>query len=178
MATELTRVRAYVEKHPAEVLTSLYHHVTDVDNLRSCFESLDGTKAVGIDGVTKEEYRRNLEENLLDLSARLKRMGYLPQTKRRAYIPKPGNEKGKPLAISVFEDKIVEMAVKRVLEQIYEPMFLECSYGYRENRSPHQCIDAIGKTIQQKRDQPCSGSGHSEFLQPVELGMVRKISQA
>ena len=151
MATELTRVRAYVEKHPAEVLTSLYHHVTDVDNLRSCFESLDGTKAVGIDGVTKEEYRRNLEENLLDLSARLKRMGYLPQTKRRAYIPKPGNEKGRPLAISVFEDKIVEMAVKRVLEQIYEPMFLECSYGYRENRSPHQCIDAIGKTIQQKR---------------------------
>jgi len=151
MATELTRVRAYVEKHPEAVLTSLYHHVTDVDNLRSCFESLDGTKAVGIDGVTKEEYRRALEENLTDLSARLKRMGYLPQSKRRAYVPKPGSEKGRPLAISVFEDKIVELAVKRVLEQIYEPMFLECSYGYRENRSPHQCIDAIGKTIQQKR---------------------------
>jgi RNA-directed DNA polymerase len=125
--------------------------VTDIDNLQSCFECLDGTKAVGIDGVTKEKYRENLEENLLDLSARLKCMGYIPQTKRRSYIPKPGSKKGRPLAISVFEDKIVEMAVKRVLDQIYEPMFLECSYGYRENRSPHQCIDAIGKTIQQKK---------------------------
>jgi group II intron reverse transcriptase/maturase len=151
VATDLTRVRAYVEKHPDEVMTSLYHHVSDVDNLRTCFEELDGSKAEGIDGVTKEEYRRNLEENLADLSARLKDMGYIPQDKKRAYIPKPGSEKGRPLAISAFEDKIVEMAVKRVLEQIYEPMFLACSYGYREKRSPHQCIEAIGKTIQQKR---------------------------
>jgi RNA-directed DNA polymerase len=151
VATELTRVRAYVTQHPSEVMTSLYHHVTDIDNLRSCFEDQDGSKAVGLDGVDKEEYRQKLEVNLTDLSARLKRMGYIPQTKRRSYIPKPGNEKGRPLAISVFEDKIVEMAVKRVLEQIYEPMFLDCSYGYREKRSPHQCIDAIGKTIQQNR---------------------------
>lgn len=151
MATDLRRIREYVEKHPDEVMTSLYHHVTDVDNLRSCYESLDGYKAVGIDGVRKHEYGKDLEENLKVLSERLKRMGYVPQNKRRTYIPKLGSEKGRPLAISVFEDKIVEMAVKRVLEQIYEPMFLDCSYGYRENRSPHQCIDAIGKTIQQKR---------------------------
>ena len=151
MATDLTRVRAYVERHPKVVMTSLYHHITDVDNLRLCFESLDGTKAVGVDGMTKKNYRENLEKNLTDLSARLKRMGYVPQSRRRSYIPKPGSEKGRPLAISVFEDKIVETAVKRVLEQIYEPVFLECSYGYRENRSPHQCIDAIGRTIQQKR---------------------------
>jgi len=151
MGTDLTRIRAYVEKHPNEVMTSLYHHVTDVDNLRSCYESLEGAKAVGVDGVRKHEYGRDLEENLNNLSDRLKRMGYVPQNKRRSYIPKAGSEKGRPLAISVFEDKIVEMAVKRVLEQIYEPMFLDCSYGYRENRSPHQCVDAIGKTIQQKR---------------------------
>lgn len=151
MGTDLTRVRAYVVKHPDEVMTSLYHHVTDIDNLRSCFEYLNGAKAVGIDGVTKREYQEHLEENLADLSRRLKCKGYVPQTKLRAFIPKPGSEKGRPLSISVFEDKIVELAAKRVLEQIYEPMFLECSYGYRENRSPHQCIDAIGKTVQQER---------------------------
>jgi RNA-directed DNA polymerase len=151
VGTDLTRIREYVVKHPDEVMTSLYHHVTDVDNLRSCFESLDGSKAVGLDGVTKKKYGNDLESNLADLSARLKRMGYIPQDKKRSYIPKAGSEKGRPLAISVVEDKIVEMAVKRVLEQIYEPIFLECSYGYREKRSPHQCIDAIGKTIQQKR---------------------------
>jgi len=151
VATDLTRIRAYVEKHPHEVMTSLYHHVTDVDNLRMCFDELDGKKAVGVDGVTKCEYGKNLEENLANLTKRLKDMGYKPLDKRRSYIPKPGSEKGRPLAISAFEDKIVEMAVKRVLEQIYEPLFLDNSYGYREGRSPHQCIDAIGKTIQQKR---------------------------
>ena len=57
VATGLTRVRAYVTQHPSEVMTSLYHHVTDIDNLRSCFEDLDGSKALGIDGVDKEEYR-------------------------------------------------------------------------------------------------------------------------
>lgn len=151
MSTDLTRIGEYVVKHPDMVMTSLYHHVADADNLRSCYEDLDGTKAVGIDGVTKEEYGKDLEENLRDLSERLLRMGYVPQSKRRSYIPKLGSDKGRPLAISVLEDKIVEMSVKRVLEQIYEPIFLECSYGYRKNRSPHQCIDAIGKTIQQKR---------------------------
>lgn len=52
MGTDLRRIRAYVEKHPEEVMISLYHHVSDVDNLRSCFEDLDDTKAVGIDGIT------------------------------------------------------------------------------------------------------------------------------
>jgi len=151
VGTDLRRIREYVVKHPNEVMTSLYHHVTDENNLLLCYENLNGAKSVGIDGVTKHEYGRNLAENLHDLSERLKRMGYKPQNKRRTYLPKPGSEKGRPLAISVFEDKIVEMAVKRVLEQIYEPMFLECSYGYREKRSPHQCIDAIGKVIQQKQ---------------------------
>ena len=68
MGTDLTRVRAYVEKHPTEVMTSLYHHVTDADNLRSCFEELDGSKATGTDGVSKKEYGENLEEHLASLS--------------------------------------------------------------------------------------------------------------
>jgi len=133
------------------VFTSLYHHVSDVDNLRECFRALEGNKAIGIDNVTKSMYAENLEANLRDLSARLKRMGYRPQPKRRIYIPKPGSEKGRPLGISSFEDKIVELAVKRVLEPIFESMFEDCSYGYRPRRSPHHCIDALGRTIQQKR---------------------------
>ena len=73
-----------------------------------------GTGQVGIDGITKEQYRVNLEDNLKELSSRLKNMGYRPQPKRRTYIPKPGSEKGRPLAISGFEDKLVELALKRV----------------------------------------------------------------
>ena len=137
--------------NPDLVFTSLYHHITDIDNLRGCFQALKGNKAVGVDDVTKSMYAKDLEANLQDLSARLKRMGYCPQPKRRTYIPKPGSEKGRPLGISSFEDKIVELATKRVLEPIFESMFEDCSYGYRPRRSPHDCIDALGKTIQQKR---------------------------
>jgi group II intron reverse transcriptase/maturase len=78
-------------------------------------------------------------------------MGYRPGPKRRSYIPKPGSEKGRPLGISNLEDKIVEEATKRTLEPIYEAVFEDSSYGYRPGRSQHQCLDALGRTIQQKR---------------------------
>jgi group II intron reverse transcriptase/maturase len=151
MSTDLTRIGERARKQPDLIFTSLYHHVTDLDNLRACYEALDGDKAVGVDGVTKEQYGRNLEENLQDLSDRLKRMGYRPQPRRRSYIPKPGSDKGRPLGISCFEDKIVELAVKRVLEAIYEEIFEDSSYGYRPERSQHMCLDKLGRTIVQRR---------------------------
>ena len=133
------------------MFTSLYHHVTDVDNLRACYEALPKDRAVGVDGVTKEQYGEQLEENLQKLSARLRRRGYRPQPKRRSYVPKPGSEKGRPLGISCFEDKLVELSLKRVLEPIYEPVFDDSSYGYRPGRNPHTCLAALGEAIQQKR---------------------------
>jgi group II intron reverse transcriptase/maturase len=122
-----------------------------VDNLRACYDTLEANKATGVDGVTKEEYGKNLEENLRDLSERLKRMGYRPGPKRRSYIPKAGSEKGRPLGISNLEDKIVEEATKRTLEPIYEAVFEGSSYAYRPGSSPHRCLDALGRTIQQKK---------------------------
>ena len=151
MSTDLTRIGERARKESDLVFTSLYHHVTDLDNLRSCYETLDGDKAVGVDGVTKEQYGENLEENLRDLSDRLKRMGYRPKPRRRSYIPKPGSKKGRPLGISCFEDKMVELSVKRVLERIYEEIFEDSNYGYRPGRSQHKCLDELGRTIQQKR---------------------------
>ena len=151
MSTDLTRIGKRACRQPDLVFTSLYHHVTDLDNLRACYRVLDGNRAVGVDGVTKEQYGENLEENLQTLSNRLKRMGYRPQLRRRSYIPKPGSEKGRPLGISCFEDKIVELSVKRALEPIYEVFFEDNSYGYRPGRSQHLCLDNLGRTIQQKR---------------------------
>lgn len=75
MSTERARIREKARRNGEETFTSLYHHITDVDNLRACFHELDGKKAVGVDGVSKEEYGRELEANLLDLSDRLKRGG-------------------------------------------------------------------------------------------------------
>ncbi len=151
MSTDLRRIGEKARKESELVFTSLFHHVTDVDNLRACYDALPKDRAVGVDGVTKQEYGKNLEENLQDLSERLRRMGYRPQPKRRSYIPKPGSEKGRPLGISCFEDKIVELAVKRVLEPIYETVFEDSSYSYRPGRNQHTCLDDLGRTIQQKR---------------------------
>jgi group II intron reverse transcriptase/maturase len=151
MSTNLTWIGERARKQPELVFSSLYHHVSEVDNLRACYEALDGNKAVGVDGVTKKEYGRNLNENLHDLSVRLKRMGYKPQPKRRSYIPKPGSAKGRPLGISCFEDKLVELAVKRVLEPIYEAVFEDSSHGYRPGCSQHKCLDVLGRTIQQRK---------------------------
>jgi len=151
VATDLTWIGEKARKESGLVFTSLYHHLCDVDNLRACYDALEGRKATGVDGVTKEEYGKNLEGNLRDLSERLKRMGYRPGPKRRSYIPKAGSEKGRPLGISDFEDKIVEEATKRTLEPIYEAVFEDSSYGYRPGRSPHECLEVLGRTIQQKR---------------------------
>jgi len=151
MATDLTRIREKARREPGLVFTSLYHHICDVDNLQVCYDAQKSGKAVGVDGVTKEEYGENLEENLRNLSARLKRMGYRPGPKRRSYIPKEGSAKGRPLGISNFEDKIVEEATKRTLEPIFESVFEDSSYGYRPGGSQHKCLDALGRTIQQKK---------------------------
>ena len=149
MATDLTRIGEKARREPDLVFTSLYHHICDVENLRACYDTLEARKATGVDGVTKAEYGENLEENLQDLSARLKRMGYRPGPKRRSYIPKPGSAKGRPLGISNLEDKIVEAATKRTLEPIYEAVFEDSSHGYRPGGNQHKCLDALGRTIQQ-----------------------------
>jgi hypothetical protein len=151
VATDLTRIGEKARKEPGLVFTSLYHHIYDVDNLRACYDTLGAKKATGVDGVTKEEYGKRLEENLQELSERLKRMGYRPGPKKRVYIPKAGSERGRPLGISALEDKIVEEATRRTLEPIYEAVFEGSSYGYRPGRSPHQCLDVLGQTIQQKK---------------------------
>jgi group II intron reverse transcriptase/maturase len=151
VATNLKWIGEKARKEADLVFTSLYHHITDVDNLRVCYGSLAANKATGVDGVSNHQYGRDLENNLQDLSERLGRMGYRPGAKRRSYIPKAGSKKGRPLGISNFEDKIVELAVKRTLEPIYESVFEDSSYGYRPGCSQHQCLDALGRTIQRKQ---------------------------
>jgi len=151
MATDMTRISEKARKEPELVFTNLYHHISDVDNLRACYDALEAHKATGVDGVTKAKYGENLEANLQDLSARLKRMGYRPGPKRRSYIPKPGSAKGRPLGISNFEDKIVELATKLTLEPIYEAVFESSSHGYRRECNQHKCLDALGRTIQQQK---------------------------
>lgn len=150
MARDLMRIGERARKKRKEVFTSIYHYVTDVEHLRACYEELPADSAPGVDGVTKEEYGKDLDKNIEDLTERLGRMGYRPKPVRRVYIPKPGSTKKRPLGIPSFEDKLVQLALMKVLEQIYEADFEESSYGYRSGRTQHQALGRLGRTIQQK----------------------------
>jgi len=125
-------------KNKEKVFTNLFCHF-NMENLREGFNALDGSKAVGIDGITKEQYGRNLDGNLNDLLSRLHKGTYRPQLKRGAEIPKT-NGQMRPLAIASFEDKIVEWVLAKLLTTIYEPIFTKFSYGFRPKRST---LDAI-----------------------------------
>jgi len=107
-------------------------------------------KASGIDGVTKDEYGKELDENVADLIARMKKFSYKPQPVRRAYIPK-ANGKLRPLGIPAYEDRLVQGVMAGLLSDIYEERFLDCSYGFRPERSAHDAVRYINQTIMTRR---------------------------
>jgi len=126
-------------------------HILNVEMLRELYHQLDGTKAVGIDGVTKEDYGANLEAHLEDLMRRIRRGHYRPQPARLTEIPKEDGST-RPLAISCLEDKLVQLAVTQLLTTIYEPLFLPCSYGFRPGRSCHEALKALSRAAYQVYD--------------------------
>ena len=116
------------------------------DTLKEMYKRQPKNKAVGIDGMTKEKYGENLEENIDKLLHDMKQFSYRPLPVRRAYIPK-GNGKVRGLGIPSFEDKMVQGVFKEILEAIYETKFQDCSYGFRPNRSQHDAILKVNKYI-------------------------------
>ena len=128
------------------VFTSI-GHLLNKELLKSCHEKMDGKKAVGIDGVTKEEYGKNLEQNLTELVERLKNKSYKPQPARRVEIPKE-NGKTRPLSIYCYEDKLVQEALRRILEAVYEPLFYEEMMGFRPGKGCHMAIRKLNGYIE------------------------------
>ena len=142
MGTKLERIAEISATTKRPEFTSLYHLI-NTELLKQCHRELDGKKAVGIDKVTKEEYGKHFESNIADLVQRLRNKSYKPLPTRRVYIPK-ANGKLRPLGIVSYEDKIVQLAVKKILEAIYEPKFLNCMYGFRPKRGCHEAIKEVG----------------------------------
>jgi len=138
----LERVRQAAKKDRTKRFTALLHHVYSLDTLRTAYFSLKKEAAPGVDGQTWRHYGEALEEHLQDLSGRLKRGAYRAKPVRRAYIAKDGGGQ-RPLGVTALEDKIVQRAAVEVLNAIYETDFLGFSYGFRPERSQHDCLDAL-----------------------------------
>ena len=145
----LVRVREAAKKDRKIRFTALLHHVT-VDLLRDSFYALKRKAAPGVDGVTWEEYGRDLEERLPNLHGRIHRGAYRARPSLRAWITKPDGRQ-RPLGIAALEEKIVQHAVGRVLSQIWEEDFLGFSYGFRPGRSQHDALDALWVGIMRKK---------------------------
>lgn len=146
METKLARIAQISREKPKEIFTSIYHLLNE-DMLMLCHKELDGKKATGLDGVTKTEYEEKLEENIRKLANNLQNMSYVPSPAKRIYIPK-ANGKMRGLAIANYEDKIVQLGIKKIIEAIYEPKFLECMHGFRLKRGCHDALKAINRNIE------------------------------
>jgi group II intron reverse transcriptase/maturase len=146
LSTKLAALTLMAKRNPKLKFTSVTGMLTDERFLKECFWELKRNKAPGIDGVSVEEYRESLVENLKGLAKRLKEWKYKPQALRRTYIPKGKDEK-RPLGIPAVEDKIVQMGIKKILEAIYEVDFLDVSYGFRPKKSCHEALRELDKTI-------------------------------
>ena len=149
VSTKLQKIAKLAGEAPEMVITTLAHHI-DIEFLRVAYGRTRKDGAVGVDGQTAKQYEENLEENLQNLLNRFKAGTYKAPPVRRVYIPKHGGKRSKkrrPIGIPTFEDKVLQRAVTMVLEAIYEQDFLNCSYGFRPERSAHQALHALREAL-------------------------------
>jgi RNA-directed DNA polymerase len=142
METKLKRITELARVNHDMKFTTLAHLLNE-DNLKQCHHELESGKATGVNGVTKEEYGGKLDDNIKSLVERLKRKSYRPVPVRRTYIDKPGVKTKRPLGIPDHEDKIVQRALTKVLND-----FLDCSFGFRPNRSCHDALKILNVYIE------------------------------
>lgn len=149
METKLIRIAELAKEQPDMKFTSLVH-LLDEENLKRCHHELPAGKATGIKQITKEEYGENLDENIAKLVEKMKRKSYKPTPVRRTYIAKAGSKMKRPLGIPDHEDKIVQRGIAKILNAIYEPIFLDCSFGFRPNRSCHDALKILNVYIEER----------------------------
>ena len=158
MSTELQKVAERAKREPDAKFHSLAHLI-DVDLLRRAFARVRKDAAVGVDGITKEQFGQELLKNLLELHGRMKAKRYRHQPIRRVHIPKESG-KSRPIGISTTEDKVVQNALRAVLEAIYEQDFLPCSYGFRPGRSAHDAVRALTRAVDE---------GEANFILEIDI---------
>jgi RNA-directed DNA polymerase len=145
-STGLRKVAERAKREPAAQFHSLAHLI-DEQLLARAYARLKSDAAVGVDGITKEQYGQGLQSKLRDLHERLKSKSYRHQPILRVHIPKEKKGQTRPIGISATEDKVVQNALREVLEAVYEQTFTDCSYGFRPGRSAHGAVRALTRAV-------------------------------
>ena len=155
-----------------ECLMHLFNH----ESMRECFHELDPNKAMGIDGVNKMAYAENLDRNIDELITQMKKMAYRPGPVREVLIPKEGKPGAtRPLGISNLEDKIVQKMTQKILESMYEPLFLNCSHGFRPGRSCHTAIQELQDHLYQNDIQTVIDIDLRNFFGTIDHSLLEDI---
>jgi len=174
--TKLARISQMSCENPKMIFTSI-GHLINKEMLKSCHEAMDGTKAKGIDGVSKADYEEHLDENLDKLVDRMKRKAYHPQPARRVEIPKD-NGKTRPLSIYCYEDKLVQEALRRILEAVFEPMFYDEMMGFRPNRNCHMALRKLNVMLEEKYTNYVLDADIKGFFDHLDHGWIIKFVES
>lgn len=173
--TKMKRIALLSKGDPRRSFESLMHHFNE-ESLKECFDKLEGKKAVGVDGVDKESYGKELDQNISKLIAQMKAMAYRPGPVREVLIPKEGKAGAmRPLGISSFEDKLVQKMMQRILESIYEPIFLESSYGFRAGRGCHDAIRELQHHLHKSEIQTVIDIDVENFFGTIDQKILEEI---
>ncbi len=148
MINELLGIQYNIEKARLDGKVQNLASYINQSTLTASHKEMDGKKARGIDGVSKEDYSTRLKENVDYLVKRMRNGSYKPEPIRRVYIPKDGSDKMRPLGISCYEDKLVENVIAQILTMVYEPKFYNDSYGFRPSRNCHQAVREVIEMVQ------------------------------
>src|SRR5215510_12474185 len=146
VSTKQERIAGLAKQSPQMAFTSLAYRM-DLDWLKEAYRRTRKDGAVGVDGVTAEDYERDLGGNLQALLDRAKSGTYQAPPVRRVHIPKGTGTETRPIGIPTFADKVLQRAVVMALEPIYEQDFLPCSFGFRPGRSAHQALQALWQQV-------------------------------
>lgn len=171
--SRLDCVTERARRFPREVYNNLFHHL-DVELMTEAFAELKEDRAPGVDGVTKAEFAQALQEHLQDLEDQLHRRAYQPSPSRRRMIPK-GNGKLRPLGIPTVEDKVVQRAVVKVLERVYEEEFHPFSFGFRPGKSSHDALRALSWNLHRGRVSWVVEADIKGFFDNVDHGHLLKM---
>ena len=145
VSTRQQHIAAVAKRYAGSPLTTLSHHL-DMLWMREAYGKVRQDSAPGVDGQTVADYGENLDANLQSLLERAKSGTYRAPLVKRVHIPKSETET-RPIGMPTVENKVLERAVVMLLEPVYETEFLDCSYGFRPGRSPHQALDAVRTAV-------------------------------
>jgi len=177
VSTKQERIAELAKQSPQMAFTSLAY-LMDIDWFMEAWRRTRKDGAVGVDGVTADEYEQDLEGNLQRLLDRAKSGTYHAPPVRRVHIPKGGSStETRPLGIPTLEDKILQRAIVMLLQPIYEQDFLDCSYGFRPGRSAHQALQSFRDQLMNAR--PRGGQvlevDIRKFFDNLDHGHLRKF---